>query len=75
MKKVLKSSTFEVAHYKCDASNCNKTVVSHFYFNFGYGSDFDLEAIQGDFCNKHGNELRDSILKKYKKIKPIEINL
>lgn len=66
MKHIICAAVKEEAVFKCD--DCNKPAVSHFEINFGYGSDFDLEFIEDDFCNDCSNEFRKYILKKYKKI-------
>jgi hypothetical protein len=64
VKKILREAVSEVSESVCN--KCGKPAVSSLIFTFGYGSDDDLEEIHGDFCNKHGSELRKEILKKYK---------
>ncbi len=69
MEKVIQPEIKGLSKFFCDAKNCKEEVVSRFQFNFGYGSDFDLDVIKGDFCNKHSKELRRHLLSKYKNLK------
>ncbi len=68
MEKVIQPEIKGIYKFFCDAKNCKEEAVSRFQFNFGYGSDFDLDVIKGDFCNKHSKELRKSLLAKYKNL-------
>lgn len=64
MKIIIREATSEVSELVCN--KCGKPAVCSLFFTFGYGSDHDLEEINGDFCNKHGSELMNDICKKYK---------
>lgn len=68
MKIIQQKAVQEISTAICDA--CGKEAFSTLKMEFGYGSSYDMEVIEVDFCEKHGNECRDLILKKYKKIKP-----
>lgn len=67
MKIIEQKSIPEQSRVICDV--CGKNAVSVLTINFGYGSSHDLERIQGDFCEEHGEELRKSLLKKYKRLR------
>lgn len=67
MKKIIRPAVVEKAEHICDV--CHKPAVSHFEIGFGYNSDHFGGYIEGDFCNKHGNEFRRYLLKKYKGLK------
>ena len=62
MKIIKQPAAQEIAEYTCDV--CGKPAVSDLKFDFGYGSDFDLQYIKADFCNEHGSELRELLLKR-----------
>lgn len=68
MKIIKQKAVREISNFICDA--CKKEACSHFKMEFGYGSYFDMEVIEGDFCAKCGDEFRFLILKKFKRIKP-----
>ena len=70
MKTVKQKARQEHADFFCDV--CAKPAISHFKFIFGYGSDFDLQYLEGDFCNGCGKSFRAYILRKFKNIKPKE---
>lgn len=67
MKKIIQPFIQERSEYFCDV--CGQPAVSLFRMEFGYGSDYDMDVIKGDFCNKHGVEFRLLLLKKYKNLK------
>ena len=67
MKKIIRPLVLEQSEYFCDV--CGKSAVSFFKMDFGYGSDFHMDVIKGDFCDKHGTELRYFLFKKYKKLR------
>lgn len=64
MKIIKRKLKPEISKTICDV--CGKQAVSWFKITFGYGSEFDLEYIEGDFCNEHGKEFRSFLLEKYK---------
>lgn len=70
MKIITREAVIERSKLVCD--KCGKEAVSSLNFSFGYGSDYDLQEMVGDFCNKHGSELMREILKYKIKLKPIK---
>lgn len=67
MKKITQPLIQEESEFFCDI--CGQPAVSYFKMDFGYGSDFDMDVIKGDFCNEHGTEFRFLLLEKYKNLK------
>lgn len=67
MKIIIKPGQREISKIICN--NCHKPAVSYLTWEFGYGSDNDLNTWFLDMCNDCGQALVKYMTKKYKNIK------